>query len=138
MKAQDLEGKVLEQAVQGGQQVGLADALAGGHQFELREAVHGVDVIDALEAVLVTLVNAVDADEAGAPFGGGRAPLTDGDRVAVGLGPVHAFGLVARQAAQVVQMRHRDVGQALVTGICIQAPGALHQATGGRPRQGAV
>ena len=35
-------------------------------------------------------------------------------------------------------MRHRDVGQALVTGICIQAPGPLHQATGGRPRQGAV
>ena len=72
MKAQDLEGEVLEQAVQGRQQVGLADALAGGHQFELRDAVHGVDVIDALEAVLVALVNAVDADEAGASFGGGR------------------------------------------------------------------
>ena len=51
----------MQQTLQGRQQVGFADALAGGHQLELGQAVHGVDVVQPLEAVLVALVHAVSA-----------------------------------------------------------------------------
>ncbi len=35
-------------------------------------------------------------------------------------------------------MRHRDAGEAPITGIAKDIDGALHQALGGRPRQRAV
>ncbi len=138
MKAQDGEGQVLQQAFQSGQQVGLADALAGGHQFELGHAVHRVDVIDPLEAVEVALVDAVDADEARTPLGGRSAALADGHAVPLGLGPHPALGLIAGLGAQVVQVRHRQVGQALVARIPVEGISALQQVHGGRSRQGAV
>ncbi len=75
---QDGEGELLEDVLQHGQEVGLADALAGGHDLPLGEAVHGVDVVDPLGPVLIALVNAVDADVAWAPIGLWRLAHADG------------------------------------------------------------
>ena len=57
MKAQNHEGEAREQLAQDRQQIGLAEALAGGHEFELGNGVHGVDVIDPLGPVLVALIH---------------------------------------------------------------------------------
>ncbi len=52
---------------------------SGGDDLVLSDAVHGVDVIEPLDAVLIPLMDAVDADEAGAgrPSGVGarRCPM---------------------------------------------------------------
>ncbi len=53
-------------------------------------------------------MDAVDTDEAGAAVGGGRAALSDGHRIAFGLGPVRSGGLVAGLMTQVVQVAHRE------------------------------
>ncbi len=46
------------------QQEGFGDLLARRDQFPLRDAIDGVDVIDALDTILIALMHAVDADEA--------------------------------------------------------------------------
>ena len=74
----------------------------------------------------------------GAPLGGRSAALGDGDGLTLGLGPVQPLGLVAGLGAQVVQVGHRQAGQALVAGIAVERVGALHELLGGRPRQGAM
>jgi hypothetical protein len=48
------------------------------------------------------------------------------------------FGHITRPLAQVVQMPHRELRQAFVTGIAMDLDGALQQGAGGRPRQGVV
>ena len=75
MKPQDGEGEVVEQRVQHRHKVGLGDALAASHQLELGDTVHRVDVIGALEPVEVPLMQAVDADESGRPWGLGGHTL---------------------------------------------------------------
>ena len=93
-------------------------------------------MIDPLEAVEVALVDAVDADEARTAFGGRGAALADANACPFGLGPHPARGLIAGLGAQVVQVRHRQAGQALVPGISVLGIGALQQVHGGRSRQG--
>src|SRR5947208_3094945 len=60
----------------------FAQALAAGHQLELGEAVHGVNVVEPLGAILIALVDAVDANEAGAPIRGGSTAFANGNGVA--------------------------------------------------------
>ncbi len=64
MKAEDPEGEALEQGFENGQQVRLAQPLTGDNDLELGYAVHGIDVVEAFETILVALMNTVDADEA--------------------------------------------------------------------------
>src|SRR5205823_10507015 len=116
----------------------FAQALAAGHQLELGEAVHGVNVVEPLGAILIALVDAVDANEAGAPIRGGSTAFANGYGVAPGLGPVQAGGLVAGLAAQVVQVRYREAREPLVAGIAKELPSALQQPFRGRPREGAM
>ena len=61
VKAEDHEGEAFEQRFEYGDQESLADTLAGGYPFVLGHAVHGIDVIDAFDTVLVTLVHTVHA-----------------------------------------------------------------------------
>ena len=95
-------------------------------------------MVEAFYAVLIALVHGIDADEAGTIIGGGRATFSDRYAVALGFGPVPPPGRIALCPAQVVEMRHRDRGQAFIPGIAKDLDGALHQAAGGRPREGAV
>src|SRR3546814_2129024 len=78
MHAQDCEGEGGEHFLQNGQQVSLGDLLARGHDFPLGNAVHGVDVIDALGAILIALMHAVDSDKACPPLGSRGASYADG------------------------------------------------------------
>lgn len=133
MEAQDEEWEACQQAFEDRQQVGFAQAFAGGDDLVLRDAVHGVDVIEPLDAVLIALMNAVDTDEAGASVGCGSTALPDGDGIALRLSPVQAGGLIADLVAQVVQVGNRQGRKPLIAGIAIQGVGALHEALGGGP-----
>jgi hypothetical protein len=95
-------------------------------------------VIEAFGTVLIALVHGIDADEAGAALGGGGAALTDGDAIALGLGPVNAEGLVAGQVAQVIPMRDGQAREPFVAGIPVEAVGTLHQQLGSGSGHGAV
>ncbi len=82
MEAENREGEPGQQGFEHRQQIRLAELLAGGHQFPLGQAIHGVDVIDALHPVLLALMHAVDANEARPPLGRGRPALADATWVA--------------------------------------------------------
>jgi len=92
MKPQADKWKALQQLPDDRQQIRLADLLAGRDQLELGHAVHRVDVIDPLHAILITLGHTVDPDIAGEPFGCGarRWPMgTPVGRVLVQCRRVH-------------------------------------------------
>ncbi len=136
MKAQDAKRKLLEHLFDHRQQISLADALATAHHLPLRHAIDSVDVIDAFEAIPITLVHAVDADEPRATLGCRRFAHAD----AVVGGPralAHdaLFG-VGGAGAQVVQVRDRDASQALEARIGIDGKGAAQQVCCGRSREG--
>ncbi len=96
VKAKDLEGELFEHLLDDGQQMRLGDCLRRGHNLPLGDAVHRVDVVQALDAVEVALVDAVDAHEAGAPIGCRRtAHANGGGPVAACLGQYHALRAVA-------------------------------------------
>jgi hypothetical protein len=95
-------------------------------------------VVEAFEAVLITLVDAVNAQETGAIIGGWGAPLADGDVHRSGLRPGLAHVAVARALAQVVQMSHGDGGQPLVALIAEALIGPFHELLGSWTGQGAV
>ena len=57
----------------------LADALGGEDGLELRDLVDGVDVVEALDAVAIALVDGVDAQETGLRIRAGFTALADGD-----------------------------------------------------------
>ena len=55
MKAQDGKGEALQQLFEHGDEEGLADPLAARDPLVLGDAVHGVDVVEAFDAVLIAL-----------------------------------------------------------------------------------
>jgi hypothetical protein len=73
------------------------------------DAIDGVDVVQALDAVEVALVHAIDADEARAALGRRRTAHANRRRLGPSRLAQHdALGAVAGAVAQVVQVPHRD------------------------------
>jgi hypothetical protein len=110
----------------------VAQALTGGHELKLRDAVHGIDVVDAFDAVLIALMDGVDTDKAGAALRCRGPTLSDRHTVPLG-----------RRACS----RGRGAGctdapprssQALVAGVPEQRHRPLQQALRRRPRERAV
>jgi len=93
VKPNDLKGKLRHEQFQHGQQKGLADALHTSLNLPLADLIHAGDVVHPLEAVQVTLVDAVNADEACAPSGPGRFAHTNGIAHRAGLGKTGALAL---------------------------------------------
>ncbi len=114
VEAENLERELFEHLLDDRQQMCLADGLHRGDHLPLRHAVHRVDVVQALGAVQIALVDAVDADEARTAIRGRRLAYADGHGLGgSGLGQHHALVPVARAVAQVVQVGYRDRAQAL-------------------------
>ena len=91
MEAEASEGELSQQVFQHRDQIVLADALGGANDLKLGDLIDGVDVIDALEAIEVTLMDGIDAQIAGPAIGLRFAPLGDGGAHRPGL--VHAHPL---------------------------------------------
>lgn len=138
MKAQDSEREALKHRFNYRQQKRLAQPSAGGHDLELRDAVHRIDVVEPFYAVLIALVHAVNADEAGAAFRCRRTAHPNGYVIAVGLRPVSPPGFIALCPAQIVQMRHRNPRQTFIAGVFEERHRPLHEALRGRSRQCAM
>jgi len=135
MEAHHAEGKPCQHGLDHRQEVGLADLLAGGHQFPLCHAVYGISVIDALHATLIAPMHAVEVDEAGASFGDRRVALANGYSGRLRLGPVPSALGVAGALPQVVQVCCRDRRQPLVADVAVGRKRPQHQMPRGRPRQ---
>lgn len=138
MKAEDAKREGVEERFDDGQQIGLGDLLAGGDQFPLGDAVDGVDVIDALDAIPVALMHAVDADETRTPIRYRRPAYADGNACRSGLGEDLPASQVATFLAQVVKMSHRDRRQLRVASIPVALQRPAHQMHGRRAGQGIV
>ena len=134
MKAQDDERETCQQLFEHGDQVCLADPFAGGHRFILCHAVHGIDVVEAFNAVLITLMHAVHAQVTGTVLRRWSTPRADRKAHGPGLGPHPAVTQIAATLTQIVQMGHRDHRQTLVAGFVKDRKGAFHELLGGWPR----
>jgi hypothetical protein len=115
------------------QQKGFADGLYAGLDLPLADRIHAGDVIDALDAVPVALMDGVDPHKAGPPVRRGSLAYPDGVAHRAGLGEMKALRLIAGALAQVVQVRRRKCRQALiarVTIVPVRSPQEVHD---GRP-----
>nr|AAR98532.1 hypothetical protein [Brachymonas petroleovorans] len=147
VKAQNLEGKLRQHLLDHPQQVHLADGLHAGHHLPLRDAVHRVDVVQPLGAVLVALVHAVDADMKPArPWGAGARRTLAARKGVLGCAVVfyqglaglparnHSGDLGAAVAAQALQVRQHCAAVACVPGAGSQGAAALARSRRSVPR----
>ena len=82
MKSDDLERELLQDQSQHRQQERLADPLHAGLHLLLADFVDAGDVVNALDAVQVPLMDGVDAHVAGTAVGAGSLAQTDGLHIA--------------------------------------------------------
>jgi len=134
VKSENAEWETQQQFFEYWDQESLADALASGHPFALGNTVHGIDVIDAFDAIQIALMDGVHAQVAGSVIRRRGAALTDGNAHRSRLGPDLALTLISGAFAQVVQMPYRDRRQALVAYLAKDQIGTLHELLGGQPR----
>ena len=94
-------------------------------------------MVEALDAIEVTLVDRADAQEAGMLLGTGFAVLTDSDLDRSGLVDGAALALVDPRGAEVVKVAF-EMPPRRSAGIAEHPVGPLTVLAGGRPREGAV
>ena len=138
VEALDGKGEGLDEGLEHRQQEALGDAFDRAYELELGDLVDEIDVVEALDAVEVALMDRVDAQEAGTAVGMGFAALADGDLDRLGLVDGAALAPVSSRAPEVVEMAVGDAGQALEAGIAEHRVGPLTELAGGRSREGAV
>src|ERR1700757_4050512 len=100
------KGNCRNMAFQYGFQLGVADALGGGHDLPLRDLIHRVDVVDTLAGGRIALVHGVDPQVAGPALRIGTAALADGHRRRPRPGVAETAFAIAWLLAQVIEMRH--------------------------------
>jgi hypothetical protein len=106
--------------------------------LELGHLIDGIDVINALDAIQIPLVNRIQAQVAGPALRVGLAPDGDGRACRPGGVELAALPLIAVGLAQVIRMGHRDMGQCLIAVIAMNAEHALAQLLRRRPTRGPV
>src|SRR5580698_1717120 len=125
MKSENHERELFEQLLQQRNQPVFGDLRRGGHDLPLRYFVDRVEVIQAFDAVLVALMNGVDAQIAGAALRPRFAPLADGAQ----RGPRRLITGVALavnvRVAEPIDLRHRYARHALVGRLAVFAELAL-------------
>ena len=118
---------------------GNARSRASRTRLELGDLVDEVEVVEALDAVEVSLVDGIDPQVAGLSEGLGPAPLADGDVHGAGRrGHRPAAALIAGRVAQVVEVSVGDGGEALEAAVAEQLQGPDAELAGGRTGEGAV
>jgi len=108
------------------------------HDLHLGNFIHGIDVIEPLDAVQIALMDGVDAQEAGTACRPGFAPFANGDGGGAGFRVMMALALIAGTVAQVVEMAGGDPRQALESRVVEDMISPLTEFAGGGTREGAV
>ena len=141
VEAIDYKGKCCDQAAQGRHHETLGYRLYGGHELVLGDRINDVDLVEALGAVQVALVNRINSQETGLAPGVGLAPLADGHCHWLGFGYRIAAPQVGIGLPQPVQMTMRQAGQSLETAVLKDLVLPLHETSGtsaARPAEGLV
>ena len=102
-------------------QKALTDVFDREHALELSDLVDGVDVIDPFDPIQVTLMDGIDPQKARLTLGVGPASFANLRAHWARLVELAALASVADAVAQVVQVRHRDAGEALIADLCREA-----------------
>ena len=140
VKAQHRKRQVIQYGSQCGQQKRLTDAGDRNDDLNLRDTVHDVDVINPLHALVIALVNTIDAQKTGTALRIGAFAHANGHRRAGGggLGKVYPRLHVTHAFAQVVQVRDRDVGQGREFDLAVHPDGPFGELLGGGPGERTV
>ena len=141
VEAIDDKRKCCDQAAQGRHHETLGYRLYGGHELVLGDRINDVDLVEALGAVQVALVNRINSQETGLAPGVGLAPLADGHCHWLGFGYRIAAPQVGIGLPQPVQMTMRQAGQSLETAVLKDLVLPLHATSGtsaARPAEGLV
>ena len=141
VEAIDDKRKCCDQAAQGRHHETLGYRLYGGHELVLGDRINDVDLVEALGAVQVALVNRINSQETGLAPGVGLAPLADGHCHWLGFGYRIAAPQVGIGLPQPVQMTMRQAGQSLETAVLKDLVLPLHETSGtsaARPAEGLV
>ena len=130
VEAIDYKWKCCDQAAQGRHHETLGYRLYGGHELVLGDRINDVDLVEALGAVQVALVNRINSQETGLAPGVGLAPLADGHCHWLGFGYRIAAPQVGIGLPQPVQMTMRQAGQSLETAVLKDLVLPLHETSG--------
>ena len=141
VEAIDYKGKCCDKAAQCRHHETLGYRLYGGHELVLGDRINDVDLVEALGAVQVALVDRINSQETGLAPGVGLAPLADGHCHWLGFGHRIAAPQVSIGLPQPVQMAMRQAGQSLETAVLEDLVLPLHETSGtsaARPAEGLV
>src|SRR6476620_4638719 len=119
MEAWDAKGELGQHRPQHRFQKGFTDAGNRRYDLPLRDLIDGIDVVHALAALLVALMDGIDAQEPRLSLRIGSAPFADGDLRWPRLGVVQPLLAVLGPLAQVVQMGHGNGSQTLVLALAV-------------------
>ena len=130
MEAADTKGKLLDHGFQQRLQPGFTDRGCGADHLPLGDFIHGIDVVDALDAIAIPLMHRIHSQKAGLALRVGPAPLADRHRRGPGLGEM--------QPAQAIDLGHRDPRQPLVFALLVLLVFPLEDLARGRAAEGFV
>ena len=122
--------ELLQQLFQYRDQVTLGDLLDRANHFKLGLFVNGINMVEPFGPILVTLMDGIHPDIAWLTIGLRLTPLTNGVDDRAGFVKTPPRPLVGAGSPQVVQVRYRDTGQALVGREIKQPPGTLTELFG--------
>ena len=132
MKPLNYKGKRGQDLLQYRKQKALTDVFDREHALELSDLVDGVDVIDPFDPIQVTLLDGIDPQKARLTLGVGPASFANLRAHWARLVELAALASVADAVAQVVQVRHRDAGEALIADLCVNVVHPLADLFGAR------
>ena len=133
MEPQDFEGEQGDGLFQRGDEVALGNLLHADDDLPLEDGVDQVDVIDALVAVEVALMNGVDADPAWAVLGVWFAADADGDTDGLGSGEGLGDPAISGGSSEVVDVSWGNVFEAFKSLVAVDVILPLENAPGCRP-----
>src|SRR5579885_944698 len=110
----------------------FADGLGAADHLPLRNRIHGIDVVHARSAIVLTLMHRIHAQVSGPALWVGSAPLPNRDLPRLSVLYADANLPIRCRLPQVVNMGRRDLRQSLEPRVAENRPSALAEVPHGR------
>jgi len=107
----------MQNRLEHGNQVPLGDRFDAADHLPLRDGVDGIDMKDPWLSVPLPLMNTVHAEETWLIAWVRLTSFANRNLSRLGRLDLHSLSAIARRTPQIVEVRHRDVGQPAVTRI---------------------